>query len=160
MKIHDTKEDEFLRIANKAEENKIDRIYFADSLGSMFPNDIERVVKSIKKEYNGPIGLHAHNNLGLAFINSVAAIDAGATWVDGTLTGIGRGPGNTKLEELLLHYFENDDEYNDDLIKLLENHFYPIQDKYKWGSNPFYFLAGKYNIHPSYLQDMLSLIHI
>ena len=156
MKIHDTKEDEFLSIASTAQKNEIDRIYFADSLGSMFPNDIERVVETIKKEYSGPIGLHAHNNLGLAFINSVAAVNAGATWVDGTLTGIGRGPGNTKLEELLLHYFENDDEYNDDLIKLLENHFYPIKDKYKWGSNPFYFLAGKYNIHPSYLQDMIE----
>jgi len=156
MKIHDTKEDEFLNIANRAEENQIDRVYFADSLGSMFPDDIERVVKTIKKEYSGPIGLHAHNNLGLAFINSVAAINAGATWIDGTLTGIGRGPGNTKLEELLLHYFENDDEYNDDLINLLENHFYPIQEKFKWGSNPFYFLAGKYNIHPSYLQDMIE----
>tara|TARA_A100001015_G_scaffold129298_1_gene143428 strand:+ start:63 stop:1670 length:1608 start_codon:yes stop_codon:yes gene_type:complete len=156
MKIHNTTELEFTNIAKKAEVNKIDRVYFADSLGSMFPNDIQRVVASIKKEYSGPIGLHAHNNLGLAFINSVAAIDCGATWVDGTLTGIGRGPGNTKLEELLFHYFENDDKYNDNLIKLLEDHFYPIQNKYGWGSNPFYFLAGKYNIHPSYLQDMIE----
>ena len=114
----------------------------------MFPENIQNVVKMLKTEYSGPIGLHAHNNLGLAFINSIAAVDAGATWIDGTLTGIGRGPGNTKLEELLLHYFENDDEYNDSLINLLEEYFYPIQEKYKWGTNPFYFLAGKYNIHP------------
>lgn len=156
MKIHNTSDEDFVKIANLAELNNIDRIYFADSLGSMFPNDMDRVVSNLKKEYSGPIGLHAHNNLGLAFINSVAAIDAGATWIDGTLTGIGRGPGNTKLEELLLHYFENSDEYNDRLINLLEKHFYPIQEKYKWGSNPYYFLAGKYNIHPSYLQDMIE----
>ena len=156
MKIHNTSDEEFLKIANLAELNQIDRIYFADSLGSMFPNEIKRVVVNLKKEYSGPIGLHAHNNLGLAFINSVAAIEAGATWIDGTLTGIGRGPGNTKLEEILLHYFENSDEYNDKLIELLEKHFYPIQEIYKWGSNPYYFLAGKYNIHPSYLQDMIE----
>lgn len=156
MKIHSTEDEEFIKIAKKAEINEIDRVYFADSLGSMFPENIQNVVKMLKTEYSGPIGLHAHNNLGLAFINSIAAVDAGATWIDGTLTGIGRGPGNTKLEELLLHYFENDDEYNDSLINLLEEYFYPIQEKYKWGTNPFYFLAGKYNIHPSYLQDMIE----
>ena len=42
------------------------------------------------------------------------------------------------------------------MINLLEEYFYPIQEKYKWGTNPFYFLAGKYNIHPSYLQDMIE----
>ena len=154
--LHSTEDEEFIKIAKKAEINEIDRVYFADSLGSMFPENIQNVVKMLKTEYSGPIGLHAHNNLGLAFINSIAAVDAGATWIDGTLTGIGRGPGNTKLEELLLHYFENDDEYNDSLINLLEEYFYPIQEKYKWGTNPFYFLAGKYNIHPSYLQDMIE----
>lgn len=156
MKIHNTTDDEFIQIAKILESNNIDRFYFADSLGSMFPSDIERVVKLIKKEYYGPIGLHAHNNLGLAFINSVTAINSGATWIDGTFTGIGRGPGNTKLEELLFHYYDNDDKYNNNLIKLLEDYFNPIQEKYKWGSNPYYFLAGKYNIHPSYLQDMLE----
>ena len=62
----------------------------------------------MKSSFMGDIGIHAHNNLGLAFINSVSAIEAGATWVDGTLTGMSRGPGNTLTEDIYINYFQNE----------------------------------------------------
>ena len=58
-------------------------IYFADSVGCLFPKDVKDIVEKMKSSFMGDIGIHAHNNLGLAFINSVSAIEAGATWVDG-----------------------------------------------------------------------------
>jgi 4-hydroxy 2-oxovalerate aldolase len=156
MKVHNTSEKEFLEIGSIGEENSIDRVYFADSLGSMGPSEIKKTVLALKKEFSGPIGLHAHNNKGFALINSVAAIEAGATWVDGTITGIGRGPGNTKLEELVFNFFENKENNYQKLIELVENDFEPLQKIYNWGSNPYYFLAGMKNIHPSYVQDLLQ----
>ena len=88
MKIHNTSEEEFSSIGEIGEKNLIDRIYFADSLGSMEPKDIKRTVNSLQKSYSGPIGLHAHNNKGFALINSVTAIEEGATWVDLSLIHI------------------------------------------------------------------------
>ena len=156
MKVHNTTEKEFFEIGLIGQENSIDRLYFADSLGSMGPNEIKSTVRSLKKEFTGPIGLHAHNNKGFALINSVAAIEEGATWVDGTITGIGRGPGNAKLEELVFNFFENKENNYERLIELVEKDFEPLQKIYNWGSNPYYFLAGMKNIHPSYVQDLLQ----
>ncbi len=130
-------------------------IYFADSVGCLFPNDVKDIVNQMKSSFNGDVGIHAHNNLGLAFINSVSAIEAGATWVDGTLTGIGRGPGNTLTEDMFLNYFKNESTNFQDLIQFNSKHLDKLKYEKKWGSNPYYFLSGKNRIHPSYIQEML-----
>ena len=127
-------------------------IYFADSVGCLFPKDVKDIVEKMKSSFMGDIGIHAHNNLGLAFINSVSAIEAGATWVDGTLTGIGRGPGNTLTEDIYINYFQNEHTNYSDLIGFNLKHLDKLKYEKKWGSNPFYFLAGKNKIHPSYIQ--------
>ena len=41
------------------------------------------------------------------------------------------------------------------LLKLIKNYFEPMLKKYKWGTNPYYYLAGKYGIHPTYIQSMI-----
>ena len=48
------------------------------------------------------VGIHTHNNLGKAISNSVAAIKKVVTWIDSTVTGMGRGPGNVKTEIALI----------------------------------------------------------
>ena len=48
MKIHSTEDEEFIKIAKKAEINEIDRVYFADSLGSMFPENIQKCCENVK----------------------------------------------------------------------------------------------------------------
>ena len=93
--------------------------------------------------------------MGLAFVNSVSAIEAGANWVDGTLTGIGRGPGNTLTEDMYINYFQNKNTNYTDLIEFNSKYLNKLKYEKKWGSNPFYFLAGKNKIHPSYIQEML-----
>lgn len=74
-------------------------VYVVDSYGSMLPSDVHRYV-TVAKESFPVIGFHGHDNLGMANANSIAAFEAGATIVDGTLDGIGRGAGNAETESL------------------------------------------------------------
>ena len=98
MQIQNADEIIIKDFGETAKKINLKSIYFADSVGCLFPRDVKDIVERMKTSFEGDVGIHAHNNLGLAFINSVSAIEAGATWVDGTLTGMGRGPGNTLTE--------------------------------------------------------------
>ena len=55
-----------------------------------------------KKYWKGDLGIHAHDNMGKAMENSISAIDNGTNWVDSTVLGMGRGPGNVKTESLII----------------------------------------------------------
>ena len=142
--------------------SKVDVLYFADSLGSVSPTEIENIVRNLKTYWEGQLGIHAHDNKGLALSNTLKAIDCKVDWVDSTITGIGRGPGNVKTEELIIELNnKNKNQVRKDinlvpLIKLVNDDFTPMKNKYKWGTNIFYYLAGQYSIHPSYIQSMLS----
>lgn len=74
-------------------------LYVVDSYGSMLPGDVRRYV-TVAKEVCPVVGFHGHDNLGMANANSIAALEAGAAIVDGTLDGIGRGAGNAETESL------------------------------------------------------------
>ncbi|MFW8637424.1 4-hydroxy-2-oxovalerate aldolase [Cribrihabitans pelagius] len=75
-------------------------IVLMDSAGNYDPRDTAAKVGLLAAELPVPVGFHAHNNLGLAIANSVAAAEAGATILDGTMRGFGAGAGNTQLEVL------------------------------------------------------------
>ena len=80
-----------------------DVVSVVDSAGGMMPKDVREYVSVIKKKIkNIDVGFHGHNNLQLAMANSLAAVEAGATFVDATLQGIGRSVGNTQTEVLVL----------------------------------------------------------
>lgn len=77
-----------------------DCVYVVDSAGAMLPQDAYARVKALKENLRIQVGFHAHNNLGLAMANSLAALEAGADQIDGTLRGLGAGAGNTPTELL------------------------------------------------------------
>ncbi|UTW12015.1 4-hydroxy-2-oxovalerate aldolase [Marinobacterium rhizophilum] len=101
MMTHMISADELLGYMKEAESYGVDYIYMADSAGAMVPEDIAVRVKLLKKELNVPIGLHCHNNLGLAIGNSVVGYEAGLDFIDATLQGLGPGSGNTPTEPLV-----------------------------------------------------------
>ena len=146
------------KISSTLSSSKVNIIYFADSLGSLAPNQINKISKSIRNNWSGPIGIHAHDNKGLALSNTLEAIKCDITWLDSTITGIGRGPGNAKTEELVLELNKNNNKSLNlvPLVKIIKEEFTPLKNKYLWGTNIFYYLAGKYSIHPSYIQSMLT----
>ena len=158
MQMADREDAEVVALARKASSYPLDVLYFADSLGSMGPEDCARTTGLLRQGWEGALGIHAHNNMGRAMHNSLAALDAGASWVDATVCGMGRGPGNTRTEELALEVAERRGHSPNmvPMMKLLNRHFWPLQRQVGWGPNPYYYLAGKYRIHPTYVQEMLS----
>ena len=78
-----------------------DVVYVADSAGTMLPEEVRARVAAVAAAVKVPVGFHAHNNLSLAAANSLAALEAGAQFLDGTCRGLGAGAGNTQLEVLV-----------------------------------------------------------
>ncbi len=76
-------------------------VYVADSAGTMLPDDARARVAAVVGAVRVGVGFHAHNNLALAMANSVAAVEAGASFLDGTCRGLGAGAGNAQLEVLV-----------------------------------------------------------
>lgn len=75
-----------------------DCVYVVDSAGALLPGGAAARVCALKSALKVQVGFHAHNNLGLAIGNTLAAIEAGADQVDGTLRGLGAGAGNAPTE--------------------------------------------------------------
>ncbi|MDX3697807.1 4-hydroxy-2-oxovalerate aldolase [Streptomyces europaeiscabiei] len=69
-----------------------------DSAGHYLPADVTQRISAIAAAVDVPVIFHGHNNLGMAVANSVAAVTAGATVIDGCARGFGAGAGNTQLE--------------------------------------------------------------
>jgi len=158
MQIADRTDAEIEQIGKLASAYPLDALYFADSLGSMDPEQAAHIVGLLRRHWSGALGIHTHDNMGKAVANSLSAVRAGVTWVDSTVTGMGRGPGNAQTEYMAIELggMRGGEVNLSPLLALIRRHFGPMQQKYGWGKNPYYHLAGKYGIHPTYVQEMLN----
>jgi 4-hydroxy 2-oxovalerate aldolase len=158
MQITDREKDELIKFSKLAQISKPEVIYFADSIGNMKPRDVSKTINLLRKNWKGNIGIHTHDNMGLALSNTMEALNKGVKWLDATVTGMGRGPGNAKMEELIIE-LDKSNARNINLVPLLSiirNFFLPLKKKKNWGTNPYYYLSGKYGIHPTYIQVMMD----
>lgn len=136
----------------------VDVLYFADSLGNLDPESTRKIVKVLDSVWPGELGFHAHDNKGQAFVNCLAAAEAGATWLDSTILGMGRGAGNVRTESMLIE-LENKKlgTYNaQSLYPLVLEDFAALHKRYGWGANLFYHLSAVEGIHPTYVQELLT----
>ncbi len=155
MQISEINKKQIEKVSKFISKRNVDILYIADSLGCMRPRDINYVFKEIKKFWKGDLGIHAHDNLNYALKNSILANKIhGVNWLDSTVLGMGRGPGNLKTEDIINHSHNKSDQ---NLIrKFVKKNFLPLKKKYKWGANLYYRLAAKFRIHPTYIQEMLT----
>lgn len=84
-----------------AKEAGAKTVILCDTNGGCFPDEISEIVKAAVDYINIPVGIHCHNDTGCAVANSVAAVKAGASQVQGTFTGIGERCGNTNLSTVI-----------------------------------------------------------
>mgnify|MGYP000639093590 CR=1 FL=1 len=158
MQITEKPMQEITDLALKAKGYPIDVLYFADSMGSLNSETTSKIIRAFKRGWAGELGIHTHDSMGQALANSLSAVDEGVTWVDATVTGMGRGPGNVQTEYLTIALAEHRNHTGSipKLLELIHKYFKPMKNQYGWGTNPYYYLAGQYSIHPSYVQEMLA----
>jgi 4-hydroxy 2-oxovalerate aldolase len=154
MQISEIKHNQIKNICNFL-KRKTDVLYLADSLGSLKFNQVKKIVHMFKKYWKLDLGIHAHNNLNLALKNSIQANKLGVIWIDSTITGMGRGPGNTTTEEIIKEKF-GVNEFKNFKSNSTFKYFSKLKREYKWGSNLYYEIAAKKKIHPTYIQKILS----
>ena len=109
-----------LEEAKKMESYGAEAVIIMDSAGAYFPDDVTERISTLVGGLSIPVGFHGHNNLGMAVINSVTAVNAGATIIDGTIRGFGAGAGNTQLEVLVAVFDRLGFETGIDLYKILD----------------------------------------
>ncbi|GMU20892.1 MAG: hypothetical protein AMXMBFR13_09880 [Phycisphaerae bacterium] len=125
-------------------------IVVVDSFGSLYMEQVEILVRKYRQAVEGTdkeVGIHAHNNLQLAFANTIEAIIHGANRVDATMGGLGRGAGNCHME-LLIGFLRNPKFRVRPIYKLLQDHFVKLREKLEWGPLVPYNIVGQLNQHP------------
>nr|WP_314614429.1 4-hydroxy-2-oxovalerate aldolase [uncultured Pseudomonas sp.] len=100
MMAHMISADKLLEQARLMQSYGANCIYCTDSAGYMLPDEVSEKIAVLRAglEPGVEVGFHGHHNLGMAIANSLAAIEAGAARIDGSVAGLGAGAGNTPLE--------------------------------------------------------------
>jgi 4-hydroxy-2-oxovalerate aldolase len=101
MMSHMVPPEKVVEQARLFESYGADLVYLMDSAGAMLPEHVVARVSAVRDALSIPVGFHAHNNLGMAIGNTLAAVQAGATFVDGCCRGLGAGAGNAQIEVLV-----------------------------------------------------------
>lgn len=133
-------------------QSSADVIYLVDSFGVFYPEQIERLSDkylNVAAKYNKKIGIHAHNNQQLAFANTIEALSRGVSYLDATVSGMGRGAGNCYME-LLLSFLRNPKYNKIAIMNFVEKHILKLKEEGAvWGFDLPYLLTGILNSHPS-----------
>lgn len=135
-----------------------DYFYMVDSYGGVYPQDVKNTIKLVKSYVNDvPLGFHGHNNMELALINTLTAIEEGCEIVDATITGMGRGAGNLKTELLLtaLNAQNKIDVDFNPLSKVVDS-FSKLQKSYEWGTNLPYMVSGAHSLPQKDVMDWVG----
>ncbi len=116
--------DFLLCLAKIAEDSGACRVRLADTVGICTPASITELVRPLQKRLHIDIGVHCHNDFGMATANSITALQAGAGWLDATILGLGERAGNCRLEEVIgyLALQSNSKKYRPELLAGLCRH--------------------------------------
>ncbi|HXJ49423.1 MAG TPA: 4-hydroxy-2-oxovalerate aldolase [Candidatus Acidoferrum sp.] len=134
-----------------------DLVCVVDSAGGMLPEDVRAYIQAMRSSVDVPVGFHGHDNLSLGIANVLAAIDAGATYVDSTLRGMGRGGGNPPTEVLVPVLKKRGIDLGIDLNRLMDLSERIVKPMlHGSGPNPIDITSGYAQFHSSYLKTILK----
>ncbi|KRD99116.1 4-hydroxy-2-oxovalerate aldolase [Bacillus sp. Root239] len=101
MMAHSAPVEKLVEQAKLMESYGAQGVYITDSAGALLPHEVRERVRALRQSLQVEVGFHAHNNLSLAVANTLAAIEEGATRIDGSVRCLGAGAGNTQTEALI-----------------------------------------------------------
>jgi len=158
--------------------SELDVVTLADTLGDLYPNELAELIDlwrdsspSATQSPQSPsarpaLGVHLHDALSLAFANALLALEHGVGWLDVSVLGMGRGPGNLRAE-LVLQHLEYLHRQNPHPLETPPHRAAPLHDliartwsdimrQHPWGYHPAHALAAHLGLHPSYPQALLT----
>lgn len=140
-------------------DKEINLLTIADTFGVLIPKDIDKIFEIVQNSRQIKMGLHAHDNCGLALANSIVAADLGFNFIDSTVSGIGRAAGNlrTEFKSILAKESKSNNLLEDDLLlNLSHNDFAKLNSKNSWGPNVIYFVGAQLKVHPNNLMSLVK----
>ncbi|SDW76213.1 aldolase catalytic domain-containing protein [Thiocapsa roseopersicina] len=150
MAVSNITETEIDTVLEAIAETPASTMVIVDSFGYLYREQIDRLYRKYTAALEGTgkeIGIHAHNNLQLAFANTIEAIILGCNRVDSTIFGFGRGAGNCHTE-LLLGFLRNPKFNVRPIIDVIQNRMLPLRKELDWGPSVPYNITGQLNQHP------------
>lgn len=136
-------------------EGVVDIVNMVDSYGGIMPNEVVETIKQLRYVVTCKIGFHGHNNLEMALMNTLTAIDCGVDSVDCTIMGMGRGAGNLNTELLLTFLNKKGLVVDFNALSDTITVFQPLLEKYHWGTQLPYMISGA-NSLPQ--KEVMSLV--
>jgi len=156
MAVSNITEEEIDTVLEAIAPTPAGTMVIVDSFGHLYREQIDRLYRKYADAMEGTgkeIGIHAHNNLQLAFANTIEAIVLGSNRADATMAGLGRGAGNCPME-LLLGFLRNPKFKLRPVIRLLQEQMPAIQETVEWGPLVPYNITGQLNLHPRAAMEM------
>jgi len=148
MALSNVLENQLVEAFKQIKESVVDVVYIVDSYGSLKPNDFDYLITKFKEHLpNKRLGIHAHNNLQLAFANTLLAANSGVELLDSSVYGMGRAAGNCNTE-LLLSEIQNPRYNVRPVLGMIEKHMIPLREKEEWGYIIPYMVTGILDEHP------------
>ena len=131
-------------------QSPVKALYVVDSFGTLYSEQVRGLVHRFQKftvPAHKEVGIHAHNNLQLAFANTIEGVVLGCNYVDASIAGLGRGAGNCPLE-LVLSFLHNPKFKMRPVLEAIQNTVEPYREELRWGFAIPYMLTGYLNQHP------------
>ncbi len=148
MALSNVMENELIEAFEMIKESVVDVVYIVDSYGSLDYKDMEYLVNKFKTHLpNKRLGVHTHNNMQLAFSNTLVAADLGVELLDASVYGMGRAAGNCPTELLVTH-LKNTNYKLRPMLEVLEQLLIPLREKEEWGYLIPYMITGTLDEHP------------
>jgi 4-hydroxy 2-oxovalerate aldolase len=148
MALSHVMENELNEAFEEINKSPVDVVYVVDSYGSMDHKDIDYLVSKFQRQLpEKDLGIHMHNNMQLAFANTILGASKGVKFLDTSVNGMGRAAGNCTTE-LIVSYLKNPKYDVRPVLEILEKHMVQMREKWEWGYNIPYMIAGVLNEHP------------
>ncbi|MZQ82477.1 nucleoid-structuring protein H-NS [Paenibacillus sp. 5J-6] len=156
MALSHVMENELIEAFEEINKSPVDVVYIVDSYGSMAPKDIDYLVTKFQRLLpEKELGLHMHNNMQLAFANTITGASSGVTYLDSSVYGMGRAAGNCTTELLLSHLKGARYDIRP-VLEIIEKHMITMREKWDWGYLIPYMVVGALDEHPRTAMALLS----
>ncbi|NEW08027.1 nucleoid-structuring protein H-NS [Paenibacillus sp. SYP-B3998] len=156
MALSHVMENELVEAFEEINKSPVDVVYIVDSYGSMDHKDVDYLVSKFQRLLpEKELGLHMHNNMQLAFSNTIAGASKGVSFLDSSVYGMGRAAGNCTTE-LLLSYLKGTRYDVRPVLEIIEKHMLTMRQKWDWGYLIPYMIVGALDEHPRTAMAHLS----